>query len=251
MRSTMNGGGNIIRDGLVLYVDAANTKSYPGSNNDWFDLTENFNDGVATNGPTFDSSNFGSFIFDGTDDFIQLGQPDNLKFTNSQPHTLSAWVYWTPTAGTLTTVVSYGDVLGVSPGVGDEGYYLSLDSGVLGTDTFLFDYYDGSNPADAISILGNNNTVPTNTWFNITATNNGSNTATGLKVYINGILSQWTTRIDQPTLSIDYSSSNFNIGARDNTGNINGKISSTLVYNRALTESEIKQNFEALKSRYF
>jgi hypothetical protein len=250
MRSTMNGGGNIIRDGLVLYVDAANTKSYPGTNNDWFDLTKNSINGVATNGPTFDSSNFGSFIFDGNDDFIQFGQVENLKFTNSQPHTISAWVYWTPTAGTLTTIVSFGNVSGAFPGVGDEGYYLSLDSGVLGVDSFLFDYYDGSNPVNAISIVGNNNTVPTNTWFNIAATNNGSNTAAGLKVYINGSLSQWTTRIDQPTLSIDYSNSNFNIGARDATSTINGKISSTLVYNRVLTASEIEQNFLAIKSRY-
>jgi hypothetical protein len=61
------GGPDIITDGLVLYLDAANTKSYIGSGTTWKDLSRNSNDGTLTNGPTFDSGNSGSIVFDGVE----------------------------------------------------------------------------------------------------------------------------------------------------------------------------------------
>lgn len=56
-----HGGPNIVEDGLVLYLDAANKKSYPGSGTVWKDLSGNGNDGTLTNGPTFGSTNLGSY----------------------------------------------------------------------------------------------------------------------------------------------------------------------------------------------
>ena len=64
---------NIITDGLVLYLDAANTKSYPGSGTTWRDLSKSQLNGTLTNGPTFNSSNGGSIVFDGVDDYVNLG----------------------------------------------------------------------------------------------------------------------------------------------------------------------------------
>ena len=66
-----NGGPNIIEDGLVFAVDAANKKSYPGSGTTWIDLAGS-NNGTLTNGPTFDSGNGGSFDFDGADDSVPI-----------------------------------------------------------------------------------------------------------------------------------------------------------------------------------
>lgn len=63
-----NGGPNIIQNGLVFALDAANKKSYPGSGTTWKDLSGNGNDGTLTNGPTFDSGNGGSIVLDGTND---------------------------------------------------------------------------------------------------------------------------------------------------------------------------------------
>ena len=60
-------GPSIVTNGLVLALDAANHKSYPGSGTTWFDLSGNSHDGTLTGGPTFNSDNGGSIVFDGTD----------------------------------------------------------------------------------------------------------------------------------------------------------------------------------------
>ena len=63
---------SIVRDNLVLYLDAANTKSYPGSGTTWKDISGKGNNGTLTNGPTFDSNNLGSIDFDGVNDHVVL-----------------------------------------------------------------------------------------------------------------------------------------------------------------------------------
>jgi len=65
-------GPKIITNGLILCLDAASTKSYPGSGTTWFDRSGNGNNGVLTNGPTFSSTNGGSIVFDGTNDYVQV-----------------------------------------------------------------------------------------------------------------------------------------------------------------------------------
>ena len=68
----------IVTDGLVLYLDAANNRSYPGSGTTWTDLSRGGNNGTLTNGPTFNGANGGSIVFDGTNDFIDCGNASNL-----------------------------------------------------------------------------------------------------------------------------------------------------------------------------
>ena len=68
----------MIQDGLVLALDAGDKNSYPGSGTTWFDVSGN-NNGTLTNGPTFNSSNGGSIVFDGVDDFIQMSQTTTLS----------------------------------------------------------------------------------------------------------------------------------------------------------------------------
>ena len=63
-------GATIVRDGLVLYLDAANEKSYPGSGTTWYDLSGNGNDVTLINNPTYSTNNNGSFIFDGVDEYL-------------------------------------------------------------------------------------------------------------------------------------------------------------------------------------
>jgi hypothetical protein len=89
------GGPNIVTDGLVLALDAANTKSYPGSGTVWKDLSGNGNNGTLINGPTFDTGNLGSIEFDGVDDWTSFG---NILNTGTSDFTISAWVKSTSTA---------------------------------------------------------------------------------------------------------------------------------------------------------
>jgi uncharacterized delta-60 repeat protein len=77
----------IVTDGLVLALDAANPKSYPGSGTTWTDLSGNGNTGTLTNGPTYSSANGGSIAFDGVDDYSAL----TSNYTLSAGWTLSFW----------------------------------------------------------------------------------------------------------------------------------------------------------------
>ena len=79
----------IVTDGLVLYLDAANTKSYISGSTDWYDLTTYNNDGTLTNGPVFSDENEGNITFDGIDDYVNI--PYDPIFDN-QSFTLNIWV---------------------------------------------------------------------------------------------------------------------------------------------------------------
>jgi len=68
---------SIVTSGLVFYVSAAESTSYPGSGTTWTDISTNSNNGTLTNGPTFDSGDGGSIVFDGTDDYVELGSVDS------------------------------------------------------------------------------------------------------------------------------------------------------------------------------
>ena len=90
-------GPNILRDGLVLTYDAASKRSYPGSGTTWFDLISS-NNGTLTGGPTFDSGNGGSIVFDGTDDYVNGPATNSVIGNNRATLTLSAWVKITGTS---------------------------------------------------------------------------------------------------------------------------------------------------------
>ena len=75
-------GPDIVTDGLVLALDAASERSYPGTGTTWTDLSGNSIDGTLTNGPTFSSGNGGSFLFDNDDDYVSLGASSQLSITN-------------------------------------------------------------------------------------------------------------------------------------------------------------------------
>jgi len=85
----------IVTDGLVLALDAGNTKSYPGSGTTWTDLSGNGNTGTLTNGPTFDSANGGSIVFDGTNDYVQV--------TGSITVTSATFITWIKRDGNQTS----------------------------------------------------------------------------------------------------------------------------------------------------
>ena len=70
----------IVRDGLVLCLDAANPRSYPKSGTTWSDLA-GANNGTLTNGPTFDADDKGSIVFDGTDDRVDVSNLNSSLFT--------------------------------------------------------------------------------------------------------------------------------------------------------------------------
>ena len=93
----------IITDGLVLALDAGNTKSYPGSGTVWTDLSGNNNTGTLTNGPTFNAANGGSIVFDGTNDYVTLP----ISTTSGQALTYFGWLYSTESTSIYKNFVAY------------------------------------------------------------------------------------------------------------------------------------------------
>ena len=212
-------GPNISTDGLVLVLDAANTKSYPGSGTTWTNMVGTVN-GVLTNGPVFNSNNAGYFIFDGTNDFC--------RFVYSWPtiFTLNLWVY--PIAapgGVYSRILSTGDTFFF-----ELAYNSSRQLSYYPKDSVLI----GTSWASNVLTLDNN-------WNNICFIRN-SGTAL---IYKNGVLEYTGTSYVASNGSTLYLGTTYS-----GTEPTNMNLSNFQVYNRALTSSEIQQNYNAQKSRF-
>ena len=234
----VSAGPDIVENGLVLCLDAGNRRSYPGTGTGWFDISGVNTNGTLTNGPTYSFADSGIITFDGSDDVVILSPNTLFQFTNTQPFTISVWCKWTQTSG-FSTLFAFAQTSG-------PGYYLTLDKSLLRENAFFFDYFDGSSFR---GIQGNINSITQNAWINLTATS-ASNSVSDMKVYQNGILTSYTNRGVGTPATPDYSGSNLQIGARGSGGYLQGNISSCMVYNRALNEQEILQNFNALRGRF-
>ena len=97
----VHGAGQIVVNGLVLYLDAASPRSYPGTGTAWTDLSGNGNNGTLTNGPTYSSANGGSIVFDGVNDYVLT--PVNI---DANPNTVSAWFNASSTNGARGIVIT-------------------------------------------------------------------------------------------------------------------------------------------------
>jgi len=224
-------GKSIVTDGLVFYVDAANDNSYPGTGTTWSDLVGE-NDGTLTNGPTFDSGNGGSIVFDGVDDYIEAGPIQPLQFT------LSCWFK-------ATGAPSNNDAAG--------GSLIASDPQLVGGLPFLFShsYLDQTLSfyvETTVSPLRTaSNSVVNNQIHLATATYNGT---TG-SIYINGQFAN-SKSFNSPTYNTS-GNINLQIGRWGYSGYerfINGNIYNASIYNRALSSTEILQNYNALKNRF-
>jgi len=193
----------------------------------WADLTGNVNNGELVNGPTYSSANGGSLSFDGTNDYVLLTRND---FNTSLPNfTISVFVY----------KISDGIILG------NHRHNQTWESVWLSTTEFTVN--DANGTANRQSLYY---TTPINSWMNLVAVNNSSQNY--MKVFLNGaeIATKTATVIPWNSSIIPTIGANLLVGDLSPVGPINGRISNTQIYNRALTAAEISQNFIATRSRY-
>ena len=215
----------IVTDGLVLALDAGNTKSYPGSGTTWSDLSGNSNSGTLTNGPTFNSDNNGSIVFDGSDDVVSISDSSSIDVTPTV--TISAWINPSGFGGG-----NFGRIID-----SQDSYNFFLDN-TTSSGTNAIRYWP--NTGDALSV---NNVVTLNEWANFTVVHSGSNVV----IYKNGI----SIGTSGSFSTLPSTSSTILIGNRDdNARGFEGKISQVLVYDTALTAAEVLQNYNATKGRY-
>jgi hypothetical protein len=222
----------VVVDGLVLCLDAANIKSYPGTGTIWTDLSGNGNNGTLTNGPTFDSGNSGSLVFDSVDDYVIVTSNASIPYLSSA-RTVNIWFY----TNSSTWVNNVNNLFFY--GTGSTGRAFGID---FGSFPQMEMYTWGGAGRDLLW----NTTFNEVGWKNICVTYNGSTT---ILIYENSIFTQTLTL----TSACDTLSSNIYIGSINpgiNSWYFDGRISSTSVYNRALSAAEISQNFQALRGRY-
>jgi hypothetical protein len=138
-------------NGLVLCLDAANSKSYPGSGTTWTDLSGRGNNGTLVNGVGYNSGNLGSLVFDETNDFVNCGNSTTLNMSTET--TLIHWLKftgstWSPFIGKLTnaTTNNYRVWLG-----NDRGFDVEMTN-----DSFkpLFTVTSGELPTNSWCCLG-------------------------------------------------------------------------------------------------
>ena len=214
----------IVTDGLILALDAGNTKSYPGSGTAWTDISGKGNNGTLTNGPTYNSDNGGSIVFDGTNDHAVLDS--SFQVSTSGTYSFEAWIYKTATGTNNTATL-------ISGGSGGD-----QDGLIINTED-----YSSTN----IRIASSNGDVNAVYYNGISQTLNGTSTGTDASFNLN----EW---IHVAVTGINVNSTDgaaHHIGQNNNNSNqFTGRISNLKVYDRTLTASEIEQNYNALKGRY-
>ena len=234
-------GPEIVEDGLVLALDAGNTKSYVGVGNTCISLIDN-NTSSLTNGVGFTSLNGGAFVFDGTDDYINLNNisSQNLDVVNT---TVSIWFKLDSITSSQQQQTLFGRRSNSTPATFKIFFSQDSLSGIL---TEIKIRVQTASDDESVPIP---NVTPTTEWTNITGTYDGSD----IKGYINGELKLNHTMPIGGDLVTGSTGRRMFLGARTNDSinrYFNGIISTTNIHNRALTASEIQQNFNALRGRF-
>jgi hypothetical protein len=238
---------NIVTDGLILNLDAGFTTSYPTTGTTWYDLSGNSNNGTLTNGPTFNSANSGSIVLDGTNDYINVSRNINLE-PNSV--TMQCVFYINNmNSGNYPGIISKGywdsqtspkDIEGYSMHI-RPNYNLWVDFNNNGTRKILQEGQSGE---------GINVGITQNSLNFITVTIG----PTGATIYNKGI----KYYSDNTNYTIVYTGDNGGIVPANlwigwmqyQGGTLNGNIYNAIIYNRALSDTEILQNYNAQKGRF-
>jgi len=224
---------SIVIDGLRFCLDAANTKSYPGSGTTWTDISGKNHDGTLTNGPTFSSDNGGCIVFDGANDHIgMLGTATDLGINDtSSSFSFSVWFK----TGVTSEKYMFDNFDGNTQDISCR-----LDGGKLEL------YLRGSSGGIVNAVRYGSYTL--NAWNNAVYNFDSSTSPDTFTAYVNGI----NTGTSTSHFSGNFESgSNFRIGMRPaGGGQFSGRIACAMLYNKSLTEAEVKQNYNALKGRF-
>jgi hypothetical protein len=229
--------GGIVKDGLILDLDAAKKDSYIGTGNTWRDISGNGFTGTLTTGATFNSGNGGIINFNGTTGTVNCGNILNIGLNS---WTISCWVKINVGTGVV-------GIFGKSSARGYVGRYsIYLESNNINT---LFQ------PSASTYVISTSITPYLDGKFhNITATINRTGFHT---LYIDAVSVGAPNNISSTSnINLSGSTDNIYIGSyADSTGIVplyflNGSIPQASIYNRAISSTEVLQNYNATKGRF-
>lgn len=239
--------GGIVKDGLVLDLDAGKLDSYNRLGTTWNDISGGQNNGTLVNfsNPSpqtiWDSNNGGSIIFDGTNDYVNTS---DIPFRFGTTFTISVWFYW-------NGVSVSKNILSKRNGSPYNQYGILISNDLVGNPGNKISFFAREDGSGGFSDTYFQYTLPSVGIYNAVGVMN----TTSQNFYVNGVLTGSSAN--------NYTSKTFNITGRnllvgaalDETGTgilgpFNNKIYKAQVYNRALSTSEVLQNYNALKGRY-
>ena len=223
----LQGGIDIVRPGLQLYLNAGDTDSYPGTGTSWYDLSNNAYTATLQNGTAYTAADGGAMTFDGANDYVDVGQS-----LASESFSVGAW--FKNTLGGLPRMILSKE----TPAGNPWNYRIWLTGGTIVADM--------SQVATQANLTSPLNTYNDGEWHYVMFTRDDSN----WYLYVNGI--QVNSRVDPYTGSVT-NSQNLWIGRSAYLGGsypYSGSIGEVFIYNRVLSAPEILQNFDATKTRY-
>ena len=210
-------GSQIVKDGLVLHLDAANVKSYPGSGTVWKDLSGLGNHCTLNNAPVFSTTNAGTFSFNGINTSVTCSSSSIRSLVNN----FSTEIWYTST--NFSPYLAYQSPAGYTLARYNEGTQWKV------TKYSIVDIYIG--------------TIPLNSsWHQAVVTYSNS---TGTSIYVDGMLQSTSININ----NLSATASNVLFGVAESGYHL-GNISNVRTYNKVLSASEIRHNFEATRGRY-
>jgi hypothetical protein len=248
----------IVNRGLIFHVDAANTKSFVSGTTGLRSITGNqAYDPVnleLINGVAYETQNLGSFSFDGSDDLIQkVPVSTGSAYQQIFPTIYSFNVWFKPLANVDSTttgqaIIQFRRSFSDSENQADSSWFLNIG---IGTIVVANEYITLASLSSTYRTCVNDGGSISNSQWNQLALNwNGSS----YDVYLNGA-NKTTVTGGAGHVPLLTNPNCVYIGARVGDGTVTnnryyGNISMVSAYDRSLTASEIKQNYEAMKKRY-
>lgn len=246
------GYGSIVSTNLILHLDAGDLNSYSGSGTTWTDLSGNNYDGTLVNGTGYNGANYGALVFDGTNDYVDLGTQINSSIATTDV-SFSFWAYLDSTAadevfvsiGSFTIdrplVIWYDTSASASQNTGAN----DVGGGTSNVITVMVTDQASTNQQYEKRFTTSNNALSATTWHHISVVLDVTNDT--FYTYIDGITAaKWA----DSSSSNGIASSTLDFRLSPNTKYLDGRISQFTVNTKALTASEILQNYNALKDRY-
>ncbi len=239
----------IVTDGLVLCLDAASKRSYPGTGTTWTDRSANRYDGTLANGPTFSSDNAGSIYFDGSNDYCEFPETDILNFQPTQPFSVFCWVVKSGSSGAVLANMEAS-----SP-------YQGWDIWNENSNTAFAMHLISNWNNNAIKVKVNCNPYPAIQYFGYTydgsCPTNTTDSLNSVNFFIDGKLTtsgkslEGANGFSSTSESISYpAGQKFRLGARYTGQNGSSRLYAVHIYSKALTSEEIRRNYLSTKERY-
>jgi len=219
--------GNIVRNGLVLALDAADRKSYPGTGTTWFDRSGRGNHVTATNSPVWNSAGYWA----NTSTSYFTGTGNTSIPTGNSNYTMICWVRqrvadgWGGASGFMS-IGGFGTL--------SQSNALRTDASTVG---YMYHYWWNND----LNLNNNNAGLALGVWFMLVATFDGTTRA----IWLNGIL----RASDTPT-GHNVTSTTIQISKTVGNEYQNGDVAAAYIYNRGLTATEIQQNFTVQRRRF-